>query len=290
MPYGQAIEWPDHARLVITTSVMFEEGGEVYPDSKALGPLPPMDWTKYRDYPTLSWFKYGCEVAVPRLLDIFDRQGIKTTFFVVGKACEINPQLVREIARREHEIAGHGWVWVDQYEMDLETEREFIRKSVEVIERTVGQRPLGWNCYALRDSDYTLELLVEQGFVYHIDEVSDDVPFLREVAGRPFVTVPYTIHLNDLVMVGFQGVTAPQLFEAYRYEFDWLYEESKRHPTMMTISCHPRVGGRPGTAKALNDFITYAKQHEGVAFMRKIDIANWWLKRYGAQAVRAART
>lgn len=281
MPYNQRIEWPDGARLVVSTSVMFEEGGEIYPDSESLGPLPPVDFTKHTDYPTRSWFRYGYNVAIPRLLDLFDKRRVKTTFFVVGKACETSPDLVREIAQRGHEIAAHGWVWVPQYRMKLEEEKEFIRKGVEVIQKTAGQRPVGWNCHALRDSPHTLELLVEQGFVYHVDDVSDDVPFISEISGKKFVTVPYTVHINDIVMVGYQGLTAPQVFDAYRYEFDSLYEESRTRPTMMTITCHPRIGGRPGMAKVLSDFIEYAKQHEGVVFLRKIDIANWWLQKYG---------
>jgi len=89
MPYGQASEWPDHGRWVVTTSVLCEEGGEVSPDSKARGPLPPREWAKYRDSPTMSWCREGDEGAVPRLLEILDRHGVSTTVCVVGKACEM---------------------------------------------------------------------------------------------------------------------------------------------------------------------------------------------------------
>ena len=46
---------------------------------------------------------------------------------------------------------------------------------------------------------------------------------------------------------------------------------------MMSISAHDRLAGTPARVKALDDFITYAKQHKGVKFMRKDDIAKWML-------------
>ena len=44
----------------------------------------------------------------------------------------------------------------------------------------------------------TLEILQELGFTYHIDDLSADEPFLQNINGRPFATVPYTVHLNDI--------------------------------------------------------------------------------------------
>jgi peptidoglycan/xylan/chitin deacetylase (PgdA/CDA1 family) len=278
MPYRDPVEWPDGARLVVTTSVMFEEGGQIFPVRSATpyGPLP----ADYRDFVNESWYEYGVNVAIPRILDIFDRHGVKSSFFVVGRACERNPGLVKEIAQRGHEVAGHGWEHRPQYSMEREEEREFIRKTVGILQRTVGEPPRGWNCGSPRDSVNTLELLKEQGFTYHIDDVADDVPFFRDVNGEKFVVVPYVPHLNDLRTIS-PGYTAPQWLEGYKFEFDWLYAEGHMRPTMMCITCHPRVGGRAWMAKVLNEFISYALKHPGVTFMRKRDIADWWYKRYG---------
>ena len=61
-------------------------------------------------------------------------------------------------------------------------------------------------------------------------------------------------------------------------EFDVLYKEGKQRRRMMSISAHDRLAGTPARVKALDDFITYAKQHKGVKFMRKDYIAKWILR------------
>ena len=56
-------------------------------------------------------------------------------------------------------------------------------------------------------------------------------------------------------------------------EFDQLYSEGTRKRRMMSISLHDRIGGIPAIVKVMDDFIQYAKEHEGVIFMRKNEIA-----------------
>jgi peptidoglycan/xylan/chitin deacetylase (PgdA/CDA1 family) len=77
--------WPKDARLVLTVSLMFEAGAEVWPDSHYLGPLGDID-PGYRDLPGETFFEYGYREAIPRLLDLFDEHDIKSTVFAVGRA------------------------------------------------------------------------------------------------------------------------------------------------------------------------------------------------------------
>jgi hypothetical protein len=42
---------------------------------------------------------------------------------------------------------------------------------------------------------------------------------------------------------------------------------------MKFASAHDRIAGRPSRANVLEQFITYAQSHPGVAFMRKDEIA-----------------
>ena len=43
------------------------------------------------------------------LLDLFEEYDVKVTFFVLGVICEWYPELLREILKREHEVAFHGY-------------------------------------------------------------------------------------------------------------------------------------------------------------------------------------
>jgi peptidoglycan/xylan/chitin deacetylase (PgdA/CDA1 family) len=274
------IFWPEDARLVLTLSVMFEAGAQVNPDSIYLGPLGPID-PQYPDLAGDTYFEYGYTEALPRLLDVFDFHGIKTTVFPVGKAAQKNPDLLRDMAKRGHEIAAHGVSWVPQHTWDEDRERAFIKESVEIITNIVGVAPKGWNCWGLRRTVRTLDLLQENGFTYHIDDVSQDNPFVRELAnGKPFATVPYTLHNNDLLCYEALGFSTSAYVEQLKREFDWLYEEAKTRRRMMPIPCHDRTLGRPARVHGLNEFLTYALGHPGVTFMRRGDIADFVLDEY----------
>jgi len=47
---------------------------------------------------------------------------------------------------------------------------------------------------------------------------------------------------------------------------------------MMIISLHDRISGHAGRVRALDRFLTYARQREGVWFARKDEIARWALE------------
>jgi peptidoglycan/xylan/chitin deacetylase (PgdA/CDA1 family) len=66
------------------------------------------------------------------------------------------------------------------------------------VERVTGQRPVGWNANAMRNSTNTLEILQELGFIYFIDDLSRDEPFIIPLQKGDICAVLYTAHLNDL--------------------------------------------------------------------------------------------
>jgi peptidoglycan/xylan/chitin deacetylase (PgdA/CDA1 family) len=98
-----------------------------------------------------------------------------------------------------HEASGHGQSWTAQFSMTPEEERASYQQSIESIERATGTRPVGFNAFWLRGTPHTLEILQSLGFIYHIDDVSRDEPFLINVRDKPFTVVPDTLHMNDIV-------------------------------------------------------------------------------------------
>lgn len=264
--------WPDGIRLVISISMQFEAGGE--PDTSAPSPLDGFKMRpEFRDYPTTTWYQYGVREGIPRLLDLFSALKIRTTSHMVGIAVERAPALAREIVERGHEAAAHGQTWTPQYDLDETAERKFIADNVEVIRRVTGATPKGYNCPAMRGSKNTLALLQEQGFTYHIDDVSTDEPFIIPVNSQEFVIVPYTINHNDIIQFERYNF-GTHAFEHQLYdEFDQLYEEAILRRRLMSISLHDRIAGRPARVRSLRRFLEYAQKQKGVAFLRKDVIA-----------------
>ena len=212
--------WPNSARLAVSFSLMFEAGGQ--PISGAGGVIPDPIQQGLPDLPTNSFFEYGVYEGIPRILDLFDKHGIKMSSFMIGHAVDKAPELAREIVKRGHEAAAHGRTWENSYALDPDAERRFIADGVESIEKVTGQKPVGWNAYWMRNSPRTLDILQSLGFVYHIDEPSRDEPFIVPLKSGDFVTIPYTFHLNDIVSFPFVGWNAAAYEQALRDEFDQL--------------------------------------------------------------------
>lgn len=266
--------WPDGARLVISVSMQFEAGAQ--PERGASGPFPPLD-PQYADLPMQTWYKYGINEGIPRMLDLWDRRGIKVTSHMVGQAVERTPALAREIVERGHEAAAHGQTWEPQFSMTPDQERAAYVANIESIQKATGVRPLGFNAFWLRGTPNTLGILQDLGFLYHIDDVSRDEPYTVQVKGKPFVVVPYTLRNNDIVRFDSPATTNAGFLSDLKDDFDVLYEEAGSRRRMMSVSTHDRIAGTPGRVKALDEFIQYAQKQKGVVFMRKDDIARWTL-------------
>ena len=266
--------WPDKARLVISISMQFESGAQ--PERGASSPFPPLD-PKYPDLSAQKWYEYGFKEGIPRMLDMWDRVGIKVTSHMVGQAVERHPELAKEIVERGHEAAGHDQTWEPQYSMTLEQERAAYQASVDTIQRTTGTRPIGFNAFWLRGTPNTLGILQDLGFIYHIDDISRDEPFTVTVKGQPFAVVPYSIRNNDIVRFDSPATTNASYLQDVKDDFDVLYAEAASRRRMMSISTHDRISGIPGRVKLVEDFIKYAQKQKGVVFMRKDAIAKWAL-------------
>lgn len=263
--------WPGGARLVVSISMQFEATAQ---GATAEGPFPPIA-PGYSDTITPTWYRYGMNEGIPRLLALWDAHDIKVTSHMVGRAVELHPDLAREVVRRGHEASGHGHSWTPQYTMTEDEERASYRRSADLIERVTGQRPRGFNAFWMRHSPNTLALLQELGFLYHVDDLGRDEPSISMVRGRPFAVVPYTFRNNDIVRFGDLAMTPAAFLQNLRDELDVLYAEAGSRRRMMSISTHDRIAGAPAVVKALDDFLAYAKSRPGVVFLRKDEIARW---------------
>jgi peptidoglycan/xylan/chitin deacetylase (PgdA/CDA1 family) len=194
---------------------------------------------------------------------------------MVGTAVEHHPDLAREIVRRGHEAAAHGRTWESTFALSRDDEKKNIADGVAMIEKATGFHAVGWNAAGLKNSPNTLEILQELGFLYHIDDVSRDEPFINVLPKGNLVTVPYSAFVNDF-QNAFAGRYSPPSYEALlKDQFDQLYEEGAKRRRMMQICTHDRMCGAPAPVRMLDRVLTYMRQKEGVWFARKDEIARW---------------
>ena len=272
---SKGVFWPDGIRLVISVSMQFEAGSQSERNNGS--PFPNMV-EDVPDLPARTWFEYGAREGIPRMLDLWDKHGIKVTSHMVGRAVELNPKLAKEIVDRGHEAAAHGHTWTPHWNMTAAQERESYQANIDAVLKATGTRPVGFNSFWMRGTPRTLSILQELGFTYHIDDLSADEPMLTQINGKPFSIVPYTLRNNDIARYGAEGpMNAAAFGQELKDEFDQLYAEAGMRRRMMSISTHDRIGGTPARVKVLGDFIAYAKKHPGVVFVRKDQIAKWAL-------------
>lgn len=271
--------WPNNAKLAISISMQFEAGGEPdfgFDSPFSGSPLPP----EYPDLPAKTWFQYGYLEGIPRLLNLWDKYNIKVTSHMVGQAVLNNPELAQEIVKRGHEAAAHGMSWSSQFNMTREQEKDFVAAGVKAVQNVTGVTPRGYNCNWLRRSVNTISILQELGFLYHIDDLSRDEPFVLQVNSKPFVVVPYSVRCNDIVLMEGRHFSPEAFLSTLKFEFDQLYAEGETRCRQMSISTHDRIGGTPAVVRALDQFLAYATQHSGVWFARKDEIAKWALDKH----------
>jgi allantoinase len=279
--------WPQGARIAVQFVLNYEEGGEaniLHGDQHAESYLHEVVGSpalpNSRNLQVESVYEYGSRAGVWRVLRLAQEFGIPLTIFAVAMALERHPALARELVGLGHEIASHGWRWIDYHGVDETTEREHIALAVEAIRSLTGSAPLGW--YTGRTSENTRRLVVEHGgFLYDADSYSDDLPYWETVGGKPHLIVPYTLDTNDMRFVAVQGFNSgEQFFNYLKDAFDVLYAEGESAPKMLSVGLHCRLVGRPARLAALARFLDYAQGFERVWICRRIDIARHWIARH----------
>ncbi|GCL73551.1 polysaccharide deacetylase family protein [Paenibacillus naphthalenovorans] len=107
-----------------------------YPTEVILhGPLRKEAALTFDDGPDGLW--------TPMVLDALARFHVKATFFVVGRRCEANPDVLRRIAREGHVIGNHSWNHPNLAKLTAaEDIRSQIQRTDEVIRRLTGITPV----------------------------------------------------------------------------------------------------------------------------------------------------
>ena len=281
--------WPGGAQIAVQFVINYEEGGErclLHGDSESeaflseiVGAAP---WPGLRHMNMESIYEYGSRVGCWRLLRMFDERDLKFTVFAVGMAIERNPEPCQAMLASGHEIASHGYRWIDYRETSADLEAEHIALAVAAHERHLGERPLGF--YQGRTGPHSRRLAVEEGgFLYDADSYADELPYWNHEHGRPHLVVPYTLDANDMRFATSQGFNSGEQFYTYlKDSFDVLYREGETQPRMMSIGLHCRLAGRPGRAAAVARFLDYIQEHPRVWVARRIDIARHWMEHHPA--------
>ncbi len=248
-------------------------------------------------------------VGAPRLLDLFDRWGIKTTWFIPGHSIESFPKQMRDVHKRGHEIGVHGYSHENPIAMTREQEEAILDKCIDLITKMTGKKPRGYVAPWWEFSNVTNELLLERGIKYDHSLMHHDFECYYVRVGDSWTPIDYSKHpdawmkplkrgketdlneipgnwyLDDLPPMMFiktapnsHGFVNPRDIEVmWRDQFDWVYREYDHAAFTMTI--HPDVSGRPQVLMMHERLHEYIRRHPGVRFVTFEEIADDFKRR-----------
>jgi peptidoglycan/xylan/chitin deacetylase (PgdA/CDA1 family) len=276
------VEWPGGERVVVNLVLNYEEGAEyTFEEDGRNDPWSEGSEPALRDGRDLgieAYFEFGSRVGVWRLARLFDRYEVPITVNACAVALERNPEVSGWISERADDVMGHGWKWRQYYTMDRESEEAELVLAMESFAR-LGHRPLGWNARD-RPSVHALELLVAHGFLYSSDPANDELPYVRPVGGKEILVIPYSHVYNDSHYLDSPSFSSPRDFaETLKMALDYLCEDvaNGAAPRMMTVALHARISGQAGRTAAVRQFIQHVAARSDASFMRRSEIAQWWL-------------
>ncbi|SDO22957.1 polysaccharide deacetylase [Geodermatophilus sp. DSM 45219] len=252
---------------------------------------------------------FAGEVGTPRLLELFRRNDLRTTWFVPGHSMETFPDQTRMVIDGGHELGIHGYSHENPIAMTRQQEETVLLRSIDLAEKVSGRRPTGYVAPWWEFSPVTNELLLENGIKYdHSLMHRDFEPYYVRVGdswtkidysqpaetwmqplvrGREteLVEIPANWYLDDLPPMMFvksspnsHGFVNPRhLEEMWRDQFDWVYRENDYAVFTMTI--HPDVSGRPQVLLMLERLIEHINGHEGVRWATFDEIADDFIRR-----------
>jgi peptidoglycan/xylan/chitin deacetylase (PgdA/CDA1 family) len=236
------------------------------------------------NYCDLTQRQYDTRRGTQRILEILRRHDVAATFPVTGLTAEWYPEIVDMIAADGHEVAAHGYRHLTHFVLDEVGEREEIAAATEAIEKALGRKPRGWRTPMYTCSDYTLKLLIEQGYQWNSDLHNDELPYiLQQDDGTSIIEIPaglddWSLNLLPVPLgVGMGGVpyaSPSHITDIVKSTFDQLYFESREEPQLLQFCMHPKISGMPHRAHSVHEFIKYMRSHDGVWFTTMEEIAD----------------
>ncbi len=267
------LKLPGDARIVFWTIVNYEVWDIAKPMARQLLPAPtgvPLQ----PDVVHWGFHEYGMRVGCWRFFELYKKLGIRPTLSANARIIEDYKRVAEEARDAGWEFMGHAY---EQGPIHKEPDQKaMINRSMDMMEKLCGKRPVGWLGPGLTQTLETPDLLAEAGVKYIGDWVYDDEPTVIKTTHGPLVTLPYTIETNDIPVMIVQHHNSDYLFDMVKNQFDQLYKESATRAKFVALAIHPYISGQPHRIKYLEQIYDYVNSHAGVLHWNGEQILDWY--------------
>jgi peptidoglycan/xylan/chitin deacetylase (PgdA/CDA1 family) len=233
-------------------------------------------------------------VAIPRILELLRRHGIRSTFFIPGHTAVAYPEQVKAIVADGHEIGHHGWVHENPAGLERAQEVEALERGFEALDRVLGVRPEIYRSPGADFSVNTIGLLAEYGFKYDSSCCGSDFsPYYLRQGDKwstseayefgettEIVEMPFSWGLDDAphleFAVGWSTDQSPPsaVREIWQGEFD--YAHANVPGGVFVLCMHPEIIGRGSRVMLLEGLIEHIESQDGVSFEALGEYAQRW--------------
>lgn len=252
------ITWPQGKHLALWVNV----GMQFYPLNPRGLPVK-LAGNMSMPYPDLRHYSlrdYGNRVGIFRLLNTFDRYGVKPGFAFNTRLAERYPALLQTIVERGDEILGHSWSMDTAHASGLtaEAEADLVKRALHRLRELSGQRIRGWLSPGKMESALTPELIRAEGIEYFCDWVNDDMPYRFATAQGPLWAMPLSTELEDRFVLLDNLHPAAAWAEQVMDACDLLLSEAQSQGgRILALNLHPWVIGQPHRIKYLEQALEY---------------------------------
>jgi peptidoglycan/xylan/chitin deacetylase (PgdA/CDA1 family) len=222
----------------------------------------------------MSQCEYGPKIGVPRILGLLAHLGVPATFFVPGYIAERHPRMVDAIVAGGHEVGLHGYMHERLAGLTEAAEEEILLRSIAILEKATGSRPVGYRAPWFETNPWTARLLERHGLAYCASEMGDDVPYrhpggLVEIPGQWMLEDWEQFAFNAEPAWGFSPENCAKVHDLWWREFEAMHD----YGCCFVLTLHPWLSGRPSRVQLLEDLVGAMQAKGGVWFARGRDLA-----------------
>ncbi|WP_130861384.1 polysaccharide deacetylase family protein [Bacilliculturomica massiliensis] len=271
--YMQTVKWPEGRKCAAMVTVNLDAEFFWLELDPACVNMPK----------TLSMGQYGMTRGLGRLLEAFEKRGIKATFFVPGKTAELYGEQMREIAAAGHEIACRGYACENLALLPPEEQRELIARGAQAVEKSCGVKPAGFRAPNGEITLETLRIVRDLGMSYSSCLSDDDRPYYKDLGDGRLLEIPAHWAMYDLPYFAFNynpafpagqgrianysGVLSNWKDEFYGYH---------RCGLCYVLQLDPQTAGNPGRIGIVEELLDYMEELGGTWFATGSQMLDWF--------------
>ncbi|KJA19609.1 hypothetical protein HYPSUDRAFT_89342 [Hypholoma sublateritium FD-334 SS-4] len=247
---------------------------------------------------------YAGEVGVPRLLKLFKKYGIQTTWFIPGHSLETFPEQMKLVRDAGHELGLHGYSHENPVEMTVNQQKDILDHTYALLtDFNHGVPPKGSVAPWWETSKEGTDILLDKGIEYDHSSMAHDCQAfymrdedswtkidysakaeswmkpLRKGNETGLVCIPANWYLDDLPPMMFiksspnshGWVNSRDVEQLWKDTFTYCYREEEEF--IFPITIHPDVSGRPHVLLMLERFIEWVNTHDNIHWVPLISMA-----------------